>query len=73
MKEVGIGVSTFHTWIRQSKIDRQGDLQGPLSSSERKELMALLRGLKCVEMERDFLKNCLRTSARPNRRETQKT
>ena len=55
-RELGIGVSTIHTWKRQSKIDRQGDPKGPLTSSERQELVALRRELKRVEMERDFLK-----------------
>ena len=55
-KELGIGVSTIHTWIRQSRIDRQGAPNGPLTSSERQELVALRRDLKRVEMERDFLK-----------------
>lgn len=55
-KELGIGVSTVHTWIRQSKIDRQRDPKGPLTSAERKELFTLRRDLKRVEMERDFLK-----------------
>ncbi|MEO0560017.1 MAG: hypothetical protein AAF170_17755, partial [Bacteroidota bacterium] len=55
-KELGIGVSTIHTWIRQSRIDRQGSQNGPLTSAERKELVALRRDLKRVEMERDFLK-----------------
>lgn len=55
-KELGIGVSTIHTWKRQSRIDSQGDPNGPLTSSERQELVALRRELKRVSMERDFLK-----------------
>lgn len=63
-KELGIGVSTIHTWIRQSKIDRKGDPKGPLTSSERKELVTLRRDLKRVEMERDFLKKAATFFAR---------
>lgn len=40
-QELGIGVSPVHTWMRQSKIHRQGDPKGPLTSAERKELVAL--------------------------------
>ena len=41
VKELGIGVSTIHTWMRQARIDRQGDSKGPLTSSECQELVAL--------------------------------
>jgi len=55
-RELGIGVSTIHTWKRQSRIDCQGAPQGAMTSSERQELVSLRRELKRVEMERDFLK-----------------
>lgn len=63
-KELGIGVSTIHTWMRQARIDCQGDPKGPLTSSERQELVALRRDLKRVEMERDFLKKAATFFAR---------
>ena len=63
-QELGIGVSTIHTWIRQSRIDRQGSQTGPLIRGERKELVALRRELKRVEMEREFLKKAATFFAR---------
>ncbi|MBE9174180.1 hypothetical protein IQ225_00405 [Synechocystis salina LEGE 06155] len=41
---------------KQAKIDRQGEAQGQLTSTERQELNSLSRELKRVEMEQDFLK-----------------
>jgi transposase len=54
--ELGISVSAIHRWNRQAQIDRKSDSSGELTSNERKELVALRRDLKRVEMERDFLK-----------------
>jgi len=63
-KELGISVSAIHRWIRQARIDSQSDPSGPLTSSERKELVALRRDLKRVEMEREFLKKAATFFAR---------
>ena len=54
-KELGISVSAVHNWIRQAKIDLKSDPSGQLTSAARKELVALRRDLRRVEMERDFL------------------
>jgi transposase-like protein len=69
-KETGLTESALRKWVKQAQIDRAGDIQGSLTSAERQELNTLRRDLKRVRMERDFLKNGLRTWARPNRRET---
>ncbi|MGB7414558.1 MAG: transposase [Thermosynechococcaceae cyanobacterium] len=63
-KELGISVSAVHNWVRQAKIDRQGNPNGELTSCERKELVTLRRDLKRVEMERDFLKKAATFFAR---------
>lgn len=55
-KEMGLTESALRNWVKQSKIDRRGDHQGPLTSEEREELKRLRRELKRVQMERDFLK-----------------
>jgi transposase len=55
-KEMGLTESALRNWVNQARIDRQPDPQGQLTSTERKELIALRRDLKRVQMERDFLK-----------------
>lgn len=55
-KEMGLSESALRRWVQQTQIDRQSDPQGQLTSTERKELIALRRDLKRVQMERDFLK-----------------
>jgi transposase len=69
-QEMGLTESALRKWVKQAQVDRSGDTEGALTSAERQELTALRRDLKRVKMERDFLKNGLRTWARPNRRET---
>jgi transposase len=55
-KEMGLTESALRNWVKQARIDQQPDPQGELTSAERKELIALRRDLKRVQMERDFLK-----------------
>lgn len=55
-KEMGLTESALRKWVKQAQIDRQRDPQEQLTSGERKELIALRRDLKRVQMERDFLK-----------------
>jgi transposase len=64
-KEMGLSESALRRWVQQAQIDRQPNPQGQLTSAERKELIALRRDLKRVQMERDFLKNSLRDRPRP--------
>ncbi|NJM68668.1 MAG: transposase, partial [Acaryochloris sp. RU_4_1] len=37
-KEMGLTESALRKWVKQAQIDSQTDPQGPLTSSERKEL-----------------------------------
>ena len=69
-KEMGLTESALRKWVKQSQIDQQPRIEGELTSTEQQELAMLRRELRHVKMERDFLKNGLRTWARPNRRET---
>jgi transposase len=55
-KEMGLTESTLRKWVKQARINHPSDPQGQLTSTERKELIALRRDLKRVQMERDFLK-----------------
>jgi transposase len=55
-EEMGLSASALRRWIKQAQIDTQPVSAGELTSPERKELIALRRDLKRVEMERDFLK-----------------
>ncbi len=55
-KEMGLSESALRRWVQQAQIDHQPNSQGQLTSAERKELIALRRDLKRVQMERDFLK-----------------
>ncbi len=55
-QEMGLTASALRQWVKQSQIDHQSDPAGQLTSAERKELIALRRDLKRVQMERDFLK-----------------
>jgi transposase len=55
-KEMGLSESALRRWVQQAQIDHQPTSQGQLTSAERKELIALRRDLKRVQMERDFLK-----------------
>jgi transposase-like protein len=52
---MGLTESTLRKWVNQARINHQSDPQGQLTSTERKELIALRRDLKRVQMERDFL------------------
>ena len=63
-REMGLTESALRKWVNQSKIDIQGGGQGELTSVERKELNALRRDLKRVQMERDFLKKAATFFAR---------
>jgi transposase len=54
-KEMGLTESALRRWVQQAQIDRQSAPQGQLTSTERKELIALRRDLKRFQMERDFL------------------
>jgi transposase len=55
-REMDLTESALRKWVNQSKIDSQGGGQSQLTSEEKKELNALRRDLKRVQMERDFLK-----------------
>ena len=55
-KEMGLTESALRQWVKRAQTDHQSDPQGQLTSTERKELIALRRDLKRVQMERDFLK-----------------
>ena len=55
-QEMGLTASALRQWVKQAQIDHQSDPEGQLTSAERKELIALRRDLKRVQMERDFLK-----------------
>ena len=55
-REMGLTASALRNWVKQAEIDQHPHPQGPLTSSERKEVNELRRELKRVQMERDFLK-----------------
>lgn len=63
-QEMGLTASALRQWVRQAQIDHQSDPEGQLTSAERKELIALRRDLKRVQMERDFLKKAATFFAR---------
>jgi transposase len=42
-KEMGLTESALRNWVKPAQIDRQSDPQGQLTSTERKELIALRR------------------------------
>jgi transposase len=54
-QEMGLTASALRQWVKQAQIDHKSDPEGQLTSAERKELIALRRDLKRVQMERDFL------------------
>lgn len=55
-KELGISESALRKWVNQTRIDEKGSPQGPLTTSERQELVQLRRDVKRLEQERAFLK-----------------
>lgn len=55
-EELDIAPTSLKRWIAQAEVDRAGDPDGPLTTSERAELAQLKRDLKRVTQERDFLK-----------------
>ncbi len=55
-KEMGLTESALRQWVKRAQVDHQLNPQEQLTSAERKELIALRRDLKRVQMERDFLK-----------------
>jgi transposase len=63
---MGLTPSSLSRWIKQAQIDNHAAPQGQLTSSERKELNELRRELKCVQMERDFLKKAATFFAKEN-------
>jgi transposase len=63
-QEMGLTASALRQWVKQAQIDHQSDPEGQLTSAERKELIALRRDLKRVQMERDFLKKAATFFAR---------
>jgi transposase len=65
-QEMGLTASALRQWVKQAQIDHQSDPEGQLTSAERKELIALRRDLKRVQMERDFLKKTATFFAREN-------
>ncbi len=55
-KAMGLTESALRNWVKQAQINCQSNLQGQLTSAERKELHELRRDLKRVRLECDFLK-----------------
>jgi len=66
--ELGVSEQSLYRWSSQAKIDKEADPQGPLTSAERAEIVALRRQLKNVEQERDFLKKTAAYFASSKRR-----
>ena len=56
-REMDLSVTALRNWVKQAKIDKARDPNGPLTSDERAEMARLRRELKRVTMERDFLKH----------------
>jgi len=59
--------TAVRAWVRQASIDARRDLQGPLTSEERAELVRLRRDLKTTTMERDFLRKAATFFAKSGR------
>lgn len=54
--EFGCHITSIQDWVRQAKIDAQGETgSGPLTTAEREEMARLRRQLRQVTMERDIL------------------
>lgn len=64
-KDLGISRSCLQNWMRQADIDDNGDRER-LTSSEKKELAALRRRNKQLEMENEILKRAAAYFAREN-------
>ena len=69
-KEMGLTESALRNWVKQAQIDQAAAPNGALTTEERQELNRLRREVKRLQMEREFLKNCLRDSSRPIGQET---
>lgn len=64
-KELGISRSCLQNWVRQEKADTADD-SARLTSAEKKELVALRRRAKRLEVENEILKRAAAYFAREN-------
>jgi transposase len=55
-QDLGLTASALRNWVKKAEIDQNPSATRELTSPEKKEIIALRRQLKQVEMERDFLK-----------------
>lgn len=65
-KDLGISRSCLQNWIRQADVDEKGGDGQRLTSSEKKELAALRRRNKQLELENEILKRAAAYFAREN-------
>src|SRR5687767_11471580 len=55
-RDLGLAASMVTRWVKQAAIDRGGGLNGPLTSAEREELIALRRENRALRQEREILR-----------------
>jgi transposase len=55
-REYGLTPSSVQYWVQQAQTDAQGGEEGPLTTAEREELLALRRRVKRLETEQEILK-----------------
>lgn len=55
-RELGLGNSLVHTWVRQAEVDAGTGATGALTTAEKEELSHLRREVKVLRMEREILK-----------------
>lgn len=62
--ELELTETAVRAWSKRADIDEKQDPNGPLTSEERAEVTRLLRELRTVTMERDFLRKAAAFFAR---------
>jgi transposase-like protein len=65
-RELGLTDSAVRQWVGRAKVDFGGGGEGPLTTAERAELVALRRETRQLRMEREILKKAAAFFAKEN-------
>jgi transposase len=64
--DLGVHVSTVHSWVKQARINAGKGPVGALTTDERQELTALRKQVRMLTMEREILKKATAFFAKEN-------
>ena len=63
-RNIGIGLSTLHNWVKQTDVDVGAGAAGSLTTDEQAELRRLRKEHRMLRMEREILKKATAFFAR---------